>query len=214
MVPPILLFLTSSTLAKKHHLDHVKFVFSGAAPLSDTDFERFIEKFRTSIKCCQGYGLTESSPAAFIEMSGKKYASIGKPVSNCQARLVDIETKKDICEPHKSGELLISGPHIMKGYFENAEATKETLENGWLKTGDVAYFDEDGDFFISDRIKELIKVKGFQVRCNCICAAIFRGNVYFSANPWKMKIHILWFRWLQLNWRVFCEHILASQKLQ
>lgn len=164
MVPPILLFLTSSTLAKKHHLDYVKFVFSGAAPLSDTDVERFMEKFQTPIKCCQGYGLTESSPVAFIEKSGKKYASIGKPVSSCRARLVDMETKTDIVRPHKSGELLISGPHIMKGYFNNDEATRETLENGWLKTGDVAYYDEDGDFFISDRIKELIKVKGFQVR--------------------------------------------------
>lgn len=164
MVPPILLFLTSSTLAKKRHLDHVKFVFSGAAPLSDTDFERFKEKFQAPIKCCQGYGLTESSPAAFIEKSGKKYASIGKPVSSCQARLIDIETKKDISKPNKAGELWISGPHIMKGYYNNDEATRETLENGWLKTGDVAYFDDDGDFFISDRIKELIKVKGFQVR--------------------------------------------------
>ena len=137
---------------------------SGAAPLSDTDVERFLDKFQKPIKCCQGYGLTESSPIAFLEISGKKYASIGKPISNCRARIVDTETKKDVTESGKSGELWIAGPHIMKGYYKNEKATNETLENGWLKTGDVAHYDEDGDFFISDRLKELIKVKGFQVR--------------------------------------------------
>lgn len=163
LVPPILLLLTSSNIFKKHHLKHVKFVVSGAAPLSDTDVERFLDKFQSPIKCCQGYGLTESSPLAFIEKSGKKYASIGKPASSCRVRLVDLNTQKDIAEPQKPGELWLSGPHIMKGYFNNEKATNETLENGWLKTGDLAYFDESGDFFICDRLKELIKVKGFQV---------------------------------------------------
>ena len=163
LVPPIFLFLASSPLAKKDHVEHVGFILSGAAPLSNTDVERFIDKFQKPIKFCQGYGLTESSPVAFLETSGAKYSSIGNPVSSCRARLVDIETNKDISEPRKSGELWIAGPHIMKGYYNNEKATKETLENGWLKTGDIAYYDESGDFFISDRLKELIKVKGFQV---------------------------------------------------
>ncbi|KAL6429828.1 hypothetical protein ACFW04_007596 [Cataglyphis niger] len=109
------------------------------------------------------YGLTESSAVAFVE-DGYKFSSIGKNVSNCLARLVNIETKQDIATPGETGELWIKGPHIMKGYFNDEASTKATLtEDKWLKTGDVAYFDEDYDFFITDRIKELIKVKGFQV---------------------------------------------------
>lgn len=151
---------------------------SGAAPLSNTDVARFVDKFQRPFKCSQGYGLTESSPVAFLERTGDNPASIGKPVSSCKVRVVDLDTKKDITEPGKSGELWIAGPHIMKGYYKNEKATKETMENGWLKTGDVTYYDESGDFYISDRIKELIKVKGFQVRMkkNCdsrLCNLIF-----------------------------------------
>lgn len=111
-----------------------------------------------------GYGLTECAPVAFIEKTGSKYASIGKNICGCDARLVDPVTKLDICEPGRNGELWIRGPHVMKGYFDNPSATKETLtEDGWLKTGDIAHFDDNLDFFITDRLKELIKVKGFQV---------------------------------------------------
>lgn len=110
-----------------------------------------------------GYGLTESGPVAFIERE-MKYSSIGKNIANCEARLVDSATKQDICTPHQNGELWIRGPHIMKGYLNDDASTKATLtEDNWLKTGDLAYFDEDLDFYIADRMKELIKVKGFQV---------------------------------------------------
>lgn len=112
-----------------------------------------------------GYGLTESSPIAFFEKSGTKFASIGKPASSCEARLVDPTTMEDVSGPGQTGELWIRGPHIMKGYLNNEQATREILlDNGWLKTGDIAYYDEDYDFFITDRLKELIKVKGFQVK--------------------------------------------------
>ncbi|KMQ94980.1 putative 4-coumarate-- ligase 3-like protein [Lasius niger] len=111
----------------------------------------------------QGYGLTETSSVAFCE-DGKKFSSIGKVVDGSKARLVNIETQQDIVTPGETGELWIKGPHIMKGYLNNEAATTATLtEDKWLKTGDIAYFDEDYDFFITDRMKELIKVKGFQV---------------------------------------------------
>nr|XP_050856711.1 uncharacterized protein LOC127066709 isoform X1 [Vespula vulgaris] len=166
-VPPIILFLSVSPLVKKEHLSNVRTAFSGAAPLSKEDVDRFYDKFRldnSRFKFCQGYGLTECAPVAFMEKTGLKYASIGKNICGCDARLVDPVTKVDICEPRRNGELWIRGPHVMKGYFDNPEATKEILgEDGWLKTGDIAYFDDDLDFFITDRLKELIKVKGFQV---------------------------------------------------
>ena len=111
----------------------------------------------------QGYGLTETSPVDFIG-TGRKYSSIGQNIASCQVRLVDVMTKKDISTSGQTGELWVKGPHVMKGYLNDEDATKNTLtQDGWLKTGDIAYFDEDFDFYITDRLKELIKVKGFQV---------------------------------------------------
>ncbi|XP_012538740.2 4-coumarate--CoA ligase 1 [Monomorium pharaonis] len=165
-VPPIVLFLTASPFVKKHHFEHMHTMMSGAAPLAQTDVDRFYDKYNIDpkvFKFRQGYGLTESSPVACYEQ-GKKYSSIGKNLASCQARLVDITSQQDISIPGQTGELWLKGPHIMKGYLNDEVATKNTLtEDGWLKTGDVAYFDEDFDFYITDRLKELIKVKGFQV---------------------------------------------------
>ncbi|TGZ55917.1 uncharacterized protein [Temnothorax longispinosus] len=166
VVPPVVLFLTASPLVKKHHFEHMHMMMSGAAPLAKTDVDRFYEKYSIDpnvFKFHQGYGLTESSPVAFVE-HGHKYSSIGRNIANCQARLVDITTQEDVSTTGQTGELWLKGPHIMKGYLDDEAATKNTLtEDGWLKTGDIAYFDEDFDFYITDRLKELIKVKGFQV---------------------------------------------------
>ncbi|CAL1685815.1 unnamed protein product [Lasius platythorax] len=160
-VPPIILFLSASPLVKMQHLEHIHSITSGAAPLSKTDVDKLFNKFHidsSTIRFRQ-----ETSSVAFCE-DGKKFSSIGKVVDGSKARLVNIETQQDIVTPGETGELWIKGPHIMKGYLNNEAATKATLtEDKWLKTGDIAYFDEDNDFFITDRMKELIKVKGFQV---------------------------------------------------
>ncbi|KAM0736789.1 4-coumarate:CoA ligase 1 [Formica fusca] len=165
-VPPIILFLSASPLVKMQHLEHLRTIISGAAPLAKTDIDKLFNKFNIDpniLKFRQGYGLTESSAVAFVE-DGKKFSSIGKNVGGCSARLVNIETQQDVATPGETGELWIKGPHIMKGYLNDEASTKATLtEDKWLKTGDIAYFDEDHDFFITDRMKELIKVKGFQV---------------------------------------------------
>ncbi|GAB1860530.1 Probable 4-coumarate--CoA ligase 1 [Camponotus japonicus] len=165
-VPPIVLFLSSSSLVKMQHLEHIHSIVSGAAPLAKSDVDKLFSKFNidpNKIKFRQGYGLTECSSVAFVE-DGKKFSSIGKNIDGCLARLVNIETQQDIVTPGENGELWIKGPHIMKGYLNDEASTKEILtEDKWLKTGDIAYFDEDYDFFITGRMKELIKVKGFQV---------------------------------------------------
>ena len=75
---------------------------------------------------------------------------------------VDVSTGENL-PPNKTGELCIRGPQIMKGYLDNDKATVETIKKGWLHSGDIAYHDPDGNIFIVDRLKELIKVKGFQV---------------------------------------------------
>lgn len=114
----------------------------------------------------QGYGLTETAPAVLIDQPGsKKYASVGVPTSCTEAKIVDLsDTSLKGLEAYKKGELLVRGPQVMLGYLNNKEATDEMITpDGWLRTGDLAYYDDDGSFFITDRLKELIKVKGYQV---------------------------------------------------
>jgi long-subunit acyl-CoA synthetase (AMP-forming) len=115
----------------------------------------------------QGYGMTETTVALAYGSGTLKLGSVGKLVPNIEARLVDPETGKDVtkqdAEGGTTGELWVRGPSIVKGYYKNEKATRETInEEGWLKTGDVVNIDKDGDLFIVDRLKELIKVKGFQ----------------------------------------------------
>lgn len=93
-----------------------------------------------------------------------KYASIGVPASATRAKVVAINDSNAVGLPaNKTGELWVKGPQNMLGYLNNQTATDEMLVDGWIRTGDIAYYDDDGFFFVTDRLKELIKVKGFQV---------------------------------------------------
>lgn len=166
MVPPLLLFFNASPYVKKELLQHLHHAVVGAAPLAEMDVQRFYDKFQmddSKLKFCQGFGMTESSPVCFLEVTGKKPGSIGRNIVGCDARLVDPSTNKDVTRSGENGEIWVRGPHIMKGYLNNEAATKDIIVDGWLKTGDIAYYDEDLEFYITDRLKELIKVKGFQV---------------------------------------------------
>ena len=118
----------------------------------------------------QGYGMTEMSPAATITRIGTdKPSAVGALLPNMEMKIVDVEKKvplplKDANGKPSEGEFWFKGPNIMPGYLNNAEATAETIDaEGFLHTGDVGFMDEDGDCFIVDRCKELIKVKGYQV---------------------------------------------------
>ena len=97
-----------------------------------------------------------------IDRPEEKRASVGKILSNISAKVVDLDSKKAL-GPNMPGELFIKGPHVMAGYFKNKEATEESFEDGWFRTGDVVYYDEEGYVYIVDRIKDMIKVKGYQV---------------------------------------------------
>ncbi|XP_033346249.1 4-coumarate--CoA ligase 1-like [Bombus vosnesenskii] len=167
IVPPILLFLNACTYIKKQVYESMHHFISGAAPLSQTDVENFYQKYQLSpdqLKLCQGYGLTETSPVVTLDVGDSKPGSVGRNIVGCEVRLVDPSTNEDISEQGQVGEIWVRGPHVMKGYLNNESATNEMIvENGWLKTGDIAYYDKDSNFFITDRMKELIKVKGFQV---------------------------------------------------
>lgn len=114
----------------------------------------------------QGYGMTETSPLTIIApKGGTNYATVGYVSSSTEAKIVKTDDPNFIgCDIDETGELFIRGCQVMKGYLHNQEATNETIVKGnWLRTGDLATYDSNGLFYIKDRLKELIKVKGFQV---------------------------------------------------
>uniref|UniRef100_U5EJG4 Luciferin 4-monooxygenase n=1 Tax=Corethrella appendiculata TaxID=1370023 RepID=U5EJG4_9DIPT len=165
LVPPIIIFLTNFEGVQNKHTQSIRNIFSGAAPLAQSDAEMFLKKV-PHVDFVQGYGLTETSPVVLFQSVGStNYASIGAPCPKTQAKIVSIDDPTfTALGANQCGELLVRGPQTMKGYHNNEKATKETLvENGWLRTGDISYYDENGQFYITDRLKELIKVKGFQV---------------------------------------------------
>uniref|UniRef100_A0A1A9W8T0 Luciferin 4-monooxygenase n=1 Tax=Glossina brevipalpis TaxID=37001 RepID=A0A1A9W8T0_9MUSC len=165
LVPPIALFMINSSKMSYKTAPNLRMVLSGAAPIAVTDIERFIKKFPYT-KFLQGYGMTETSPVVLLTpITNKRYSSTGFPLSNTEAKIVHFESS-DLkgLGPNETGELCVRGPQVMQGYLDNCQATKEAYyPGGWLRTGDVAHYDEDGYFYITDRMKELIKVKGFQV---------------------------------------------------
>jgi acyl-CoA synthetase (AMP-forming)/AMP-acid ligase II len=162
VAPPVVLGLAQVPEVEGRDLA-LKVVISGAAPLDADTAERAGERLGAPIR--QGYGMTEASPVTHIasdeDLEDQDPGAIGPLVSSTEARLVDPETGEDT---DGDGELWIRGPQVMRGYLADAEATAATLtEDGWLKTGDVARVEEGGVFRIVDRVKEVIKYKGYQV---------------------------------------------------
>ena len=162
VVPPIALALAKHPLVDKFDLSNLRLILSGAAPLGAELEEACAERLDCHV--IQGYGMTETSPVTHTDpIDRPKPGTIGPALANTECRIVDSETGEDAPQGER-GELWIRGPQVMQGYLNNDEATRETIDSdGWLHTGDVAIVDEDGYFSIVDRVKELIKYKGFQV---------------------------------------------------
>ncbi|KAK8950249.1 4-coumarate--CoA ligase-like 6 [Platanthera guangdongensis] len=165
LVPPIMAALVRVKDATGCVLSSLKQVSCGAAPLSQKLIKDFLLRFQ-HVDLIQGYGLTESAAVGtrgFNTKNCKKYESTGLLAPNMEAKVMDRESGTSL-PPGKAGELWLRGPAIMKGYLNDEEATASIIDkNGWLKTGDIGYFDQDGYFFIMDRLKDVIKYKGFQV---------------------------------------------------
>ncbi len=164
VVPPIVLALVKHPLVDEFDLSSLEFINSGAAPLS-AELEAACGR-RLGCQMEQGYGLTETSPTTHWvtdEPAWQKPGSIGPPLPNTECRVVDVATGEDAADG-EPGELLIRGPQVMKGYLNNPQATARTIDpDGWLHTGDIARVDPDGSTRIVDRLKELIKYKGYQI---------------------------------------------------
>lgn len=166
LVPPILIRLVRDPIVDNYDLSHIQRFSSGAAPLSAEILALLQKKFPgTQFK--QGYGMTESCSCITAhppDKMGYEYAfRVGTIVANTEVKIVDPDTGKELGydEP---GEIVARGPQVVMGYLDNPKATAETFDaDGWLHTGDVGKIDREGFITITDRIKEMIKVKGIGV---------------------------------------------------
>lgn len=164
-VPTMYVALINRPDINKYDLRSVRACISGAAPLP-VEVQRKFEKI-TGGRLVEGYGLTETSPVSHVnpldDPKKNRPGSIGIPVSDTEAKIVDLETGTKDLNSGEVGELVIKGPQVMQGYWNKQDETKIALRNGWLYTGDIAKMDEDGYFYIVDRKKDMIDVSGLKV---------------------------------------------------
>ncbi|KAA0058681.1 4-coumarate--CoA ligase 1-like [Cucumis melo var. makuwa] len=168
IVPPIFLAIAKSPEFEKYDVSSVRVLMSGGAPLGKELEDAVREKFPTAV-LGQGYGMTEAGPVLSMSLAFAKEpfqvkaGACGTVVRNAEMKIVDTETGASL-PANSYGEICIRGDQIMKGYLNDLESTKRTIDKeGWLHTGDIGFVDDDDELFIVDRFKELIKFKAFQV---------------------------------------------------
>jgi long-chain acyl-CoA synthetase len=163
LVPTMYIGMLEHPDIEKTDLTSIKGCFSGSAPLPLEVISEFEKK--TGAVIVEGFGMTESCPVTHINpFKGKrKVGSVGLPISDTESRIVDLGDGVTDVPVGETGELLVKGPQVMKGYWNRPDATAETITDGWLHTGDIAKMDEDGYFYIVDRKKDMIISGGFNV---------------------------------------------------
>ncbi len=165
-VPTMYSVLLTNPEIGKYDLRSIRVCISGASSLPPQVQKKFMEI--TGGFLAEGYGLTEASPVTHCtpvdkSMKAVKVGSIGLPLPDTDAKIVDLETGEKTLGQGETGELAVKGPQVMKGYWQKLEETALVLHDGWLLTGDVARMDQDGYFYITDRKKDLIKYKDYSV---------------------------------------------------
>jgi long-chain acyl-CoA synthetase len=165
-VPTMYQALLASPELRKYDLTSIRVCISGASSLPPQVQKQFMQV--TGGFLAEGYGLTEASPVTHcspVDRSMRKVrmGSIGLPLPNTEAKIVDVETGRRTLRQGEKGELVVKGPQIMKGYWNKPQETALVLREGWLLTGDIACMNADGYFYITDRKKELIKTKDYSV---------------------------------------------------
>ena len=147
-----------------HDMSSLRFCNSGGGPIAESVVEDF--EGVTGALLMQGYGLTEASPVTHSNIPVRglvKRGSVGMPIPDTDAMIVDLETGTRPLPPGEVGELIVRGPQVMKGYWRRPRETAEAIRGGWLYTGDIAWMDEDGYFYVVDRKKDVIKCKGYSI---------------------------------------------------
>ncbi len=165
-VPTMYAILLANPELTKFDLTSIRVCISGASPLPPQVQKKFMEI--TGGFLAEGYGLTEASPVTHCTpvdrtMKTVRVGSIGLPLPDTDAKILDVETGEKALPPNETGELAVKGPQVMKGYWKRPEETANVLRNGWLYTGDIGKMDENGYFYITDRKKDLIKYKDYSV---------------------------------------------------
>ncbi|TKY46415.1 4-coumarate--CoA ligase 9 [Spatholobus suberectus] len=161
LVPSLVVAVTKDAVADGYDLRSLEGIGCGGAPLGKETAEAFKAKF-PNVVIVQGYGLTESAVARTTPEDANRAGTTGRLVAGMEAKVVNPDTGEAMF-PGEQGELCVKGPYVMKGYVGDPEATSATMVDGWLRTGDLCYFDNEGFLYVVDRLKELIKYKGYQV---------------------------------------------------
>ncbi|KAG5683270.1 hypothetical protein PVAND_012560 [Polypedilum vanderplanki] len=163
MVPPLMVFLAKHPMVADYDLSCARIIICGAAPLSKESEQAVYDRLKIpELRILQGYGMSELSLAVLLQKNISKPGSVGDLVGGSYAKVID--EHGNALGPNQKGELCFKGNQLMMGYINDQDATSSCIDSeGWLHTGDVGYYDEDKQFFIVERIKELIKYKGFQV---------------------------------------------------
>ena len=161
-VPPALLALSNFPDVGRYDTSSLSMIMSGAAPLPQEVAQMAARALDTTV--LQGYGLTETSPVTNVNPRTRvKDATVGPPIADTTQKVLSLDDGREL-GAGEIGELLTYGPQVMKGYWQNPDATAETLPGGgWIRTGDLVQVDEEGYVTILDRMKEMIKYKGYQV---------------------------------------------------
>jgi len=202
-VPAIFNAIATSPLVKKIDFSCLKFCMSGGAPLPGEVKRLFIEKTGCT-NIGEGYGLTETSPVvAFNPAQGViKSGSVGMPIPGTIIEIIDRDDGVSVLSVGQKGEICVSGPQVMKGYYKKPEATAEIFKHGYLHTGDVGYFDEDGYIFIVDRIKDMIIIRGYKVYPRFVEEALHKhpavSECIVAGVPDAERGETVW-AWVKLN---------------
>lgn len=164
LVPPLVLTLSRAPQVQNYDLSALRVIHCGAAPLAHEIASACRDRLGVEIR--YGYGMTEVSPlshASLVEPDKHKPGSVGFCLPNTECKIVDYTNGADL-PAEREGEIWVRGPQVMKGYLGNPAATEAMIQpGGWLRTGDIGYSDKNGQLFVVDRLKELIKTNGRQV---------------------------------------------------
>lgn len=207
LAPPLVIFFSKSPLVDNYDLSSLRTLTFGAGPVSQETIEDAKNRYLLNIDCIAiyylyfyfyrlenvniqaTYGITETTGAvSYQTIDSDSPGSVGTLVHNIICKSWDPVSKKNL-GPLEIGELCFKGPMMMKGYYKNERATKESIDDdGFYHTGDIGYYDQNGFIYVKGRIKEIIRYKGFQVN----------GNFYLSFSVFKTTF----FRFLRKNWKL------------